>query len=222
MPPCRRSPRIAANFPSRTALSAAARSRRMSSGLDARQTMLVQALKIPDVRVLSPRKLGDRRGFFSEVYSRRTLAHAGIDIEFVQDNHVSSAHVATVRGLHFQSPPRAQDKLVRVVRGSVFDVAVDLRRGSPTYGRHASVILSAAAWNQVLVPVGFAHGYMTLEPDTEVIYKVSDHYAPAHETGLLWNDPALGIGWPLPESEAVLSDRDRGLPSFAGFETPFE
>ena len=184
--------------------------------------MQVQVLKIPDVRVLSPRKLGDRRGFFSEVYSRRMLAHAGIDIEFVQDNHVSSAHPGTVRGLHFQSPPRAQDKLVRVVRGAVFDVAVDLRRSAPTYGRHASVVLSAAAWNQVLVPVGFAHGYMTLEPDTEVIYKVSDYYAPVHETGLLWNDPVLGIRWPFPERDAILSDRDRGLPSFAEFETPFE
>lgn len=183
--------------------------------------MHVRALTIPDVKVLSPRKLGDRRGFFSETYSRRSLAKLGIDVEFVQDNHVLSACRGTVRGLHFQMPPRAQGKLVRVVRGSVFDVAVDLRRGSPTYGRHASVVLSAAAWNQVLVPVGFAHGYMTLEPDSEVVYKVSDHYAPAHERGLLWNDPALGIGWPVPEREAVLSDRDRNLPAFAGFETPF-
>ena len=184
--------------------------------------MHVQALKIPDVKVLSPCRLGDRRGFFSEVYSRRTLAHAGIDIEFVQDNHTSSVREGTVRGLHFQRPPRAQVKLVRVVRGSVFDVAVDLRRGSPTRGRHASVVLSAAAWNQILVPIGFAHGFMTLEPDTEVVYKVSDYYAPVHEGGLLWNDPALGIRWPLPERAAVLSDRDRGLPTFAGFETPFE
>lgn len=192
------------------------------SGFEKRQSMHIQALIIPDVKVLSPPKLGDRRGFFSEVYSRRTLADAGIGIDFVQDNHTSSTHAGTVRGLHFQTPPRAQDKLVRVVRGSVFDVAVDLRRSSPTYGRHASVVLTAAAWNQVLVPIGFAHGYMTLEPDSEVIYKVSDYYAPLHETGLLWNDPALGIRWPVPERDVVLSDRDRRLPALAGLETPFE
>ena len=127
-----------------------------------------------------------------------------------------------MRGLHFQIPPRAQDKLVRVVRGSVFDVAVDLRRSSATYGRHVSVVLSADAWNQILIPVGFAHGYMTLVPDTEIVYKVSDDYAPGHDAGLLWNDPSLGIGWPVPETEAVLSDKDRGQPSFAGFVTPFE
>ena len=183
--------------------------------------MHVRALNVPDVKVLSPRRIGDRRGFFSEVYNRRTLAGAGIDVEFVQDNHASSAREGTVRGLHFQAPPRAQAKLVRVARGSVFDVAVDLRRGSPTYGRHASVVLSARAWNQVLVPAGFAHGYMTLEPDTEILYKVSDYHAPDHEAGLLWNDPALGIRWPIDERDAVLSDRDRALPPFAGFETPF-
>ena len=184
--------------------------------------MQVQALTIPDVKVLTPRRLGDRRGFFSETYSRRTLVEAGIDIEFVQDNHSLSARRGTVRGLHFQTPPHAQDKLVRVVRGSVFDVAVDLRRGSPTYGRHASAVLSAEAWNQILVPVGFAHGFMTLEPDTEVVYKVSGYYAPDHDEGLAWNDPVLGIRWPIPEEEAALSDKDRGLPGFSGFVTPFE
>ena len=184
--------------------------------------MRVQALNIPQIKVLTPRKHGDCRGFFSETYSRETLAKSGIDIEFVQDNHASSTWKGTVRGLHFQAPPRAQDKLVRVVRGSVFDVAVDLRRSSPTYGRHVSVVLSAEAWNQILVPVGFAHGYMTLEPDTEVIYKASDYYAPNHDRGLLWNDPSLGIRWPIPEREAVLSDTDREQPGFARFVTPFE
>jgi len=184
--------------------------------------MLVQALTIPDVKILTPRKLGDSRGFFSEVYNRRALAEVGIDTEFVQDNHSLSACRGTVRGLHFQTPPRAQDKLVRVVRGSVFDVAVDLRGSSPTYGRHVSVVLSAGAWNQILVPVGFAHGFMTLEPDTEVVYKVSDYYAPDHDEGLAWNDPALGIRWPIPENEAALSDKDRGLPAFSVFVTPFE
>ena len=183
--------------------------------------MQVQPLTIPDVKVLISRKFDDRRGFFSEVYSRRALADAGIDTDFVQDNHSLSARKGTVRGLHFQTPPHAQDKLVRVVRGAVFDVAVDLRRSSPTYGRHVSVVLSAEAWNQILVPVGFAHGFMTLEPDTEVVYKVSDYYAPDHDTGLLWNDPALDIRWPIPENEAVLSDKDRRQPGFAGFVTPF-
>ena len=183
--------------------------------------MQVEELAIPGVRVLTPNKHGDRRGFLSEVYSRRTLAQAGIDTDFVQDNHSVSARRGTVRGLHFQAPPHAQDKLVRVVRGSVFDVAVDLRRGSPTYGRHVSIVLSAEAWNQVLIPVGFAHGFMTLEPDSEVVYKVSDHHAPDHDRGIVWNDPSLGIRWPIPEAEVVISDRDRGLPGFAGFVTPF-
>ena len=183
--------------------------------------MQIRSLTIPDVRVLIPGRSGDRRGFFSEVYNRRTLAEAGITIDFVQDNHSRSAFRGTVRGLHFQTPPRAQDKLVRVVRGSVFDVAVDLRRSSPTYGRHVSVVLSAEAWNQILVPVGFAHGFMTLEPDTEVVYKVSDFYAPDCDEGLLWNDPALGIEWPIAEDQVVLSEKDRGHPGFAGFATPF-
>ena len=127
-----------------------------------------------------------------------------------------------MRGLHFQTPPFAQDKLVRVARGSVFDIAVDLRQGSPTYGRHAGAVLSAQAWNQILVPIGFAHGFMTLEPDTEVIYKVSNYYAPDHDKGLLWNDPALGISWPIADEEAVLSDKDRKQPRLAELITPFD
>ena len=179
------------------------------------------ALHIADVKVLTPNKHGDHRGFLSEVYNRRALAEAGIEIEFVQDNHSLSAEKGTVRGLHFQAPPFAQDKLVRVVRGSVFDVAVDLRKGSATYGKHVSVVLSAEAWNQVYVPVGFAHGFMTLEPDTEVVYKVSDYYAPDNERGLLWNDPELGIQWPIPERRAVLSEKDRRYPRLADLSTPF-
>ncbi len=177
--------------------------------------MQSEHLEIPDVKVLASKKNGDNRGFFSEVYNKKTLAEAGIDITFVQDNHAFSAEKSTVRGLHFQIPPFAQDKLVRVVRGSVFDVAVDLRRGSPTYGQHVSVVLSAEAWNQILVPIGFAHGLMTLEPDTEVIYKVSNYYAPDHDKGLLWNDPALGIGWPVAEDEAILSAKDKVQPRIA-------
>ena len=184
--------------------------------------MQVEHLNIPDVRLLSPRKHGDRRGFFSETYNRKALAEIGIDIDFVQDNHSCSADKGTVRGLHFQTPPFAQDKLVRVARGSVFDIAVDLRQGSPTYGRHAGAVLSAQAWNQILVPIGFAHGFMTLEPDTEVIYKVSNYYAPDHDKGLLWNDPALGISWPIADEEAVLSDKDRKQPRLAELITPFD
>ena len=183
--------------------------------------MRIESLAIADVKLLLPDKHGDRRGFFSEVYNRRALAAAGIAIDFVQDNHSLSTEKGTVRGLHFQTPPAAQDKLVRVVRGAIFDVAVDLRRRSPSYGRHVSATLSQEAWNQLLVPAGFAHGFMTLRPETEVIYKVSAFWAPECDKGLLWNDPALAIPWPLPEGEAVLSDKDRAWPRLAGFETPF-
>ena len=183
--------------------------------------MQIESLDIADVKVLVPRRHGDRRGYFSEVYNQRRLREADIEIDFVQDNHSLSAESGTVRGLHFQIPPFAQAKLVRVVRGSVFDVAVDLRRGSPSFGRHVTVVLSAHAGNQILVPAGFAHGLMTLEADTEVVYKVSDYYAPDHDRGILWNDPTLGIDWPLTEDQAVLSDKDRGQPLLAAFETPF-
>ena len=183
--------------------------------------MQVEPLAIADVKVLVPVRHGDHRGYFSEVYNKRLLAEAGIAIDFVQDNQSLSAERGTVRGLHFQVPPFAQAKLVRVVRGSVFDVAVDLRKGSPTFGRHVTAVLSAREGNQVLVPVGFAHGLMTLEPDTEVVYKVSDYFAPDHDLGILWNDPALAIDWPISEERAVLSDKDRRQPEFAAFETPF-
>ena len=184
--------------------------------------MDIESLNIPAVKVLMPKKYGDRRGFFSEVYNKKTLLEFGIDIDFVQDNHSLSADKGTMRGLHFQTPPFAQGKLVRVVRGAVFDVAVDLRRNSPTYGEHVSVVLSADALNQVLVPIGFAHGFMTLEPDTEVVYKVSDYYAPEHDKGILWNDPALGIVWPEPEATVILSEKDRGQPRLAEMISPFE
>ena len=186
------------------------------------RSVRIEESSIPAVKILVPKKYGDHRGFFSEVYNKQALAEAGIEIEFLQDNHSLSAERGTVRGLHFQTPPFAQDKLVRVVRGAVFDVAVDLRRSSATYGRHVSVILSADAWNQILVPIGFAHAFMTLEPDTEVIYKVSDYYAPDHDKGLLWNDPALGIAWPISETEAILSDKDRRQPRLAELVTPFD
>jgi dTDP-4-dehydrorhamnose 3,5-epimerase len=175
-------------------------------------SVTVMELEIPDVKLITPVKHGDSRGFFSETYNQRDLAAAGINTEFVQDNHSLSGPRGTVRGLHYQLPPFAQDKLLRVVRGSVLDIAVDVRRGSPTFGRHVSVVLSAEDWTQVLVPAGFAHGFCTLEPDTEVIYKVSDYYAPEHDRGILWNDPDLGIEWPVDAGEALLSERDRKHP----------
>ena len=184
--------------------------------------MRIEDTAIAAVKLLTPKKHGDRRGFFSETYNKRALAEAGAAADFVQDNHSLSADAGTVRGLHFQAPPFAQTKLVRVVRGAAFDVAVDIRRGSPTFGRHASAVLSAEAWNQILVPAGFAHGFMTIEPDTEVIYKVDACYAPSHDFGILWNDPALGIAWPLPEARAILSDKDRSQPRLAEIESPFD
>ena len=175
--------------------------------------MDVEATAIADVKIITPRRFGDHRGFFSEVYNKRALAEAGIELEFVQDNHSLSAEVGTVRGLHFQTPPMAQDKLVRVTRGAVLDVAVDVRTGSPTYGKHVAVELSAENWRQLLVPIGFAHGFCTLEPDTEVMYKVTNYYSAEHDGGVAWDDPALGIEWPV--KDAVLSEKDRGLPRLA-------
>ncbi|MFZ1430839.1 MAG: dTDP-4-dehydrorhamnose 3,5-epimerase [Geminicoccaceae bacterium] len=175
----------------------------------------ITSLSIPEVKVIVPDRFGDDRGFFSETYSRRSMADAGIEEEFVQDNHSLSALVGTVRGLHYQLPPFAQAKLVRVVRGAVVDVAVDIRWGSPTFGQHVAVTLSAAAWNQIYVPVGFAHGFCTLEPDTEVVYKVTAYYSRAHDRGISWNDPELGIAWPVESATAQLSDKDRNQPRLA-------
>ena len=173
------------------------------------------SLALPDVKVIVPDRFGDERGFFSETYSRRSLADAGIEDEFIQDNHSLSVLVGTVRGLHYQLPPFAQAKLVRVTRGAILDVAVDIRRGSPTFGQHVSATLSAAAWNQIYVPVGFAHGFCTLEPDTEVVYKVTAYYSRAHDRGIGWDDPELGIAWPLDPESALLSDKDRNQPRLA-------
>ncbi len=183
--------------------------------------MDIQPCDIPDVKILRPKKHGDHRGFFSETYNRRALEEAGIDLDFVQDNQSLSAEKGTVRGLHFQTAPFAQAKLLRVVRGAIYDVAVDLRQGSPTRGRHVGVVISAAEWNQILIPVGFAHGFMTLEPDCEVIYKVSNYYSPAHDKGVLWNDPDIGIDWPLPQAQAILSDKDRVQPRLKDIGEPF-
>jgi dTDP-4-dehydrorhamnose 3,5-epimerase len=179
------------------------------------QRAQVLATEIVDVKLIVPRIHRDHRGFFSETYNKADLAGLGVNLDFVQDNHSLSVERGVVRGLHFQIPPFAQDKLVRVIRGSVFDVAVDIRRGSPTFGKHVARVISAAERNQFLVPAGFAHGFCTLEANTEVIYKVTNYYSPEHDRGLLWNDSDLGIPWPITESEAILSDKDRQLPRFS-------
>jgi dTDP-4-dehydrorhamnose 3,5-epimerase len=184
--------------------------------------MKVEPLAIPEVLLIQPRRFEDARGFFSEVYNRDAFRAAGIGAEFVQDNHSLSRDVGVVRGLHFQTPPRAQGKLVRVLRGAIWDVAVDLRRGSPSFGRHVATELSGRNWNQLWVPPGFAHGFCTLEPDTEVAYKVTDLYAPECDKGLAWDDPALGIPWPVDARAAILSDKDRRHPRLAELPAYFE
>ncbi len=173
------------------------------------------------MRLVVPRRSSDPRGYFVETWSRKAFAEAGIDVDFVQDNSSFSTFAGTLRGLHFQRPPMAQAKLVRVLRGSVFDVAVDLRRGSPTFRKHVSAVLTADGGEQLFMPVGFAHGFCTLEPDTEIAYKVSSFYSREHDTGIFWNDPGLGIEWPLEGREPVLSEKDLRLPLLSEAESPF-
>ncbi len=182
----------------------------------------IEPTAIPDVKILTPKRFDDGRGFFSEVYNRQRFEDAGLRLGFVQDNHSLSAKVGTIRGLHFQTPPFAQDKLVRVVRGRILDVAVDLRKSSPTFGQHVAVELSAENWRQLLVPVGFAHGFCTLEPDTEVLYKVTGYYSAAHDRGLAFDDPIIGIEWPVAVGEAILSEKDRNHPLLAELPAYFE
>ena len=174
--------------------------------------MKVKKLEIDDVLLITPERFADERGFFSETFNRQSLYDFGIDREFVQDNHSLSTDKGVLRGLHFQLPPFAQDKLVRVTRGSIFDVAVDIRKNAPTYGRVVSATLSARNWKQIWVPKGFAHGFVTLEPETEVQYKVTAYYSAEHDRGIAWNDPALAIDWPVKTSEILLSDKDRKHP----------
>jgi dTDP-4-dehydrorhamnose 3,5-epimerase len=184
-------------------------------------SLTIRPTAIPDVVLLAPRRFGDNRGWFTETYSTRAFAPAIGDVVFVQDNQAFSAQRGTLRGLHFQSPPEPQAKLIRVLRGSIFDVAVDIRTGSPTYGQWVGETLTAEGGEQLFVPRGFAHGYCTLEPDTEVAYKVDGFYAPSCDGGLIWNDPTIGITWPIGAGEAVLSSKDTVLPAFAGFTSPF-
>ena len=184
-------------------------------------SMDIVSLDIPDVKLITPRRFGDNRGFFSETWNRAAFSEAGIEADFVQDNHSLSAMAGTLRGLHFQIPPFAQAKLVRVSRGAVFDVAVDIRKGSPTYGQWVGAELSAENWAQMYVPKGFAHGFVTLLPDTEVQYKVDAPYAPAHDRGIAWDDSDIAVAWPLEGRAPVLSGKDAALPKLADIPAPF-
>lgn len=180
--------------------------------------MHISPTSLPDVLLITPRRFGDTRGWFSEVWSRDTMRAHGLDVAFVQDNHSYSADKGTLRGLHFQAPPRAQDKLVRCTRGAIFDVAVDIRRGSPRYGQWAGATLTPETGDQLFVPKGFLHGFVTLMPGTEVQYKCSDIYAPDCDGAVHWD--SLGIDWPL-TGAPVLSDKDAAAPAFADFTSPF-
>jgi dTDP-4-dehydrorhamnose 3,5-epimerase len=183
--------------------------------------MNVERLAIPDVLLITPAKFGDSRGFFSETWNAATLTAHGSAETFVQDNQSLSTQVGTIRGLHCQIGANVQGKLVRVVKGAIWDVAVDLRRGSPTYGQYAASVLSEENWQQLWVPRGFLHGFCTLEPDTSVIYKVTAPYDRAAERAVIWNDPTLGLPWPVAPENALLSDKDRLLPRVSDCEDWF-
>ncbi len=184
--------------------------------------MQITPLAIADVRLITPRRFEDARGYFSETYRRDIFADAGIEQDFVQDNESLSVSAGTVRGLHFQAPPHAQAKLVRVLAGEVWDVAVDIRTGSPTYGKFVTATLSAQTGEQLFIPEGFAHGFCSLSDNTVLTYKVSANYSPDHDRGILWNDPDLGIPWPIAATDAVLSEKDAALPRLTDTSSPFE
>ena len=180
---------------------------------------MITKTRLPDVLLICPQRFGDARGFFSESWNRKAMEAEGITIDFVQDNHSLSREVGTVRGLHFQSPPHAQAKLVRCGRGRIFDVAVDVRKGSPTYGQWVGEALTFENGKQLLVPAGFLHGFMTLEPDSEIIYKCSDYYAPDCDGAVKWD--TCGIEWPAVDATPILSDKDAAAQSLADFDSPF-
>ncbi len=187
------------------------------------ETMLeITSLDIPDVKLAQPKRFGDQRGFFSETYNRARFHDAGIGNEFIQDNHSLSAHKGTIRGLHYQSPPFAQAKLVRVLRGSIVDVAVDFRAGSPTFGKWVRAELSAENGLQIFVPSGFLHGFATLEDNTEIAYKVDNYYSAECDGSVAWNDPSLGIDWGVDASSVTVSEKDANAPMFEKVETPFK
>ncbi|MSU91728.1 dTDP-4-dehydrorhamnose 3,5-epimerase [Rhodobacteraceae bacterium 2CG4] len=183
--------------------------------------MQIETTALDGVVILTPRRFGDERGFFSETWNARAMAEAGLALDFVQDNHAWTRDAGTVRGLHYQAPPSAQDKLVRVVRGRIMDVAVDVRKGSPTYGQWTGVELSAGTGRQLLVPRGFLHGYATLTPDCDVVYKCTDYYAPRTEGAVRFDDPDLGIDWGIGPGAAILSDKDAAAGRFADLDSPF-
>jgi dTDP-4-dehydrorhamnose 3,5-epimerase len=187
-----------------------------------RMKLGIQSLPIPDVKLIKTERFSDSRGYFSETYVERDFAIHGISHHFVQDNQSASVAPGTVRGLHFQVSPFAQTKLVRVLSGRIMDVAVDLRRLSPTFGKHVAVELSEAGGEQLLVPVGFAHGFCTLEPNTVVFYKVDKVYSAAHDRGLNWADPTLNIAWPVRRGDAMLSDKDRAWPGLSDLPGVFD
>ncbi|MDA7429578.1 dTDP-4-dehydrorhamnose 3,5-epimerase [Primorskyibacter aestuariivivens] len=180
--------------------------------------MQIEKTALPGVLILTPARFGDARGFFSESWNRARMEAAGIEIDFCQDNHSLSQYPGTIRGLHFQAPPHAQAKLVRCGRGALYDVAVDIRRGSPTYGQWVGVKLSFDNGRQLLIPAGFAHGFITRDPDTEVVYKCSDYYAPQADGAIRWD--SCGIEWGF-DGTPILSDKDAAAPPLAGFESPF-
>lgn len=183
--------------------------------------MKITRMAIPEVLLLQPNKFADDRGFLSETFRADALAELGVNFTWRQENHSYSRRAGTVRAFHFQASPGGQDKLVRVVRGAILDIALDLRAGSPTYGKHVAAELSADNWSQLYVPAGFGHGICTLTDDTEITYKTTAYFAPSLEGGVLWNDPALGIDWPVSIADAILSERDRGWPTLAEFNSPF-
>lgn len=184
--------------------------------------MEIRETEIPEVKVLIPRRFSDERGSFCETWNARRMVENGLDFEFVQDNQSYSASVGTVRGLHYQSPPMAQAKLVRVVSGEILDVAVDVRRGSPTWGHWVAQRLSAERGDQMLIPRGFLHGFATLTPDTDVIYKCDGFYAPECDGAVRFDDEQLGIDWGIDANEVVLSAKDAAAPKFRDFESPFD
>ena len=182
---------------------------------------MIEPTDLSGVVIITPRRFGDDRGFFCETWNAGALAKHGIDIAFVQDNQSLSSTVGTVRGLHYQSPPHAQDKLVRCGRGALLDVAVDIRKGSPTYGAWIGVELSAENGKQLLIPKGFLHGFVTLEPNTEILYKCSDYYAPECDGAIRFDDPDIGVDWGISSDQAVLSEKDAAAPFLKDFDSPF-
>jgi dTDP-4-dehydrorhamnose 3,5-epimerase len=183
--------------------------------------MKITSLAIPDVKLIEAQVFKDDRGFFLESYSKRAFEQAGIKYNFIQDNHSRSTDASVIRGLHFQLPPHAQAKLIRVTKGKIWDVAVDLRKVSPTYSHYVSTELSAQSFKMLFIPAGFAHGFVTLDPDCEIQYKTDAYYAPNHEGGIRWDDPDLAIDWPIKYSSVTMSEKDALLPTLENFQSPF-